>query len=62
MTLSSSSYLATDVGLWMSLPAFGPALAVVAVVFVVIRRDRRRHPEVPETTENEPPHDGRTEN
>jgi hypothetical protein len=61
MTLSSSSYLATDVGLWMSLPAFGPAIAVVAVVFVVIRRDRRRHPEDDETTEIEPPSHGRNE-
>ena len=61
MTLSSSLYLATDVGLWMSLPAFGPAIAVVAVVFVVIRRDRRRKPEVDETTETEPPSHGRNE-
>lgn len=61
MTLSSSTYLATDVGLWMSLPAFGPAFAVVAVVFVVIRRDRRRHPEVDETTEIDPPSQRRNE-
>jgi hypothetical protein len=43
----------------MSLTAFGPAIAVVAVVFVVIRRDRRRHPEDDETTEIEPPSHGR---
>ncbi|KUI37541.1 hypothetical protein SAMN04489835_1320 [Mycolicibacterium rutilum] len=35
-------YVATDVGLWMSLPAFGPAFVVVAVVFYVVRRDRRK--------------------
>lgn len=40
------SYVATDVGLWMALPAFGPALLVVGVVIYVIRRDRRANPEV----------------
>ncbi|MCV7303581.1 hypothetical protein H7J93_28600 [Mycobacterium barrassiae] len=35
-------YVATDVGLWMSLPAFGPAFVVVGVVFYVVRRDRRK--------------------
>lgn len=35
--------LATDVGLWMSLPAFGPAFVVVGVVIWVMRRDRRRN-------------------
>lgn len=38
------SYLATDVGLWMSLPAFAPALAIVGVVFFIARRNRRREP------------------
>jgi hypothetical protein len=37
----SVSYLATDVGLWMALPAFGPAFLIVAVVIYVVRRDRR---------------------
>lgn len=36
------SYLATDVGLWMSLPAFAPALVIVGVVFFLARRNRRR--------------------
>ena len=40
------SYLATDVGVWMALPAFGPAFIVVAVVIFVVRRDRRRNPQV----------------
>ncbi|WP_163801010.1 hypothetical protein [Mycolicibacterium sediminis] len=53
---STSSFLATDVGLWMSLPAFGPALAVVVVVFVAIRRDRRRHPEAEDAEAAEPSH------
>lgn len=39
-------FVATDVGLWMSLPAFGPAFVVVGVVIFVIRRDRRRNPEM----------------
>ena len=39
---ASVEYVATDVGLWMALPAFGPALAVVGAVFYVVRRDRRR--------------------
>ena len=34
--------LATDVGLWMALPAFVPAFVVAGVVAFVIRRDRRR--------------------
>ncbi len=38
------SYLATDVGLWMSLPAFAPALVIVGVVFFIARRNRRREP------------------
>ena len=38
------SYLATDVGLWMSLPAFAPALVIVGVVFFIARRNRRRKP------------------
>lgn len=44
-TLASAdvSYVATDVGLWMSLPAFGPALIVVGVVIYVARRDRRKN-------------------
>lgn len=41
MTQSSVSYLATDVGLWMALPAFGPAFVIVGVMIFVIRRDRR---------------------
>lgn len=36
--------LATDVGFWMALPAFGPAFLVVGVVFFIARRDRRRNP------------------
>lgn len=43
LAASDVSYLATDVGLWMSLPAFGPAFVVVGVVIYVIRRDRRRN-------------------
>lgn len=39
------AYLATDVGLWMSLPAFGPALFVVAAVVYIVRRDRRNDAE-----------------
>lgn len=39
--MSTSELLATDVGLWMALPAFAPALVVVAVVVFVVRRDRR---------------------
>lgn len=43
-TLASDvSYIATDVGLWMSLPAFGPAFVVAGVVIYIVRRDRRRH-------------------
>ncbi len=42
MTAIEPSILATDVGLWMSLPAFGPALVVVGVIVYVARRDRRR--------------------
>ena len=38
------SYHATDVGLWMSLPAFAPALGIVGVVFFIARRNRRREP------------------
>lgn len=38
------SNLATDVGLWMSLPAFAPALVIVGVVFFIARRNRRREP------------------
>ncbi|MCZ0732558.1 hypothetical protein PDG61_31385 [Mycolicibacterium sp. BiH015] len=40
------TYLATDVGLWMSLPAFAPALIIVGVVFYIARRNRRREPAV----------------
>ncbi|WP_235672598.1 hypothetical protein [Mycolicibacterium hodleri] len=39
------SNVATDVGLWMSLPAFGPAFLVAGVVIYVVRRDRRREAE-----------------
>lgn len=35
------SVVASDVGLWMALPAFLPALLVVGVVVVITRRDRR---------------------
>ena len=38
------AYVATDVGLWMSLPAFGPALAIVGLVIFIVRRDRRSDP------------------
>ena len=38
------AYVATDVGLWMALPAFGPALLIVGVVLYVIRRDRHSNP------------------
>ncbi|BBY96444.1 hypothetical protein MGALJ_61130 (plasmid) [Mycobacterium gallinarum] len=44
LAASDVSYVATDVGLWMSLPAFGPAFVVVGVVIYVVRRDRRRNP------------------
>ena len=44
LAASDVSYVATDVGLWMSLPAFGPAFVVVGVVIYVIRRDRRKNP------------------
>lgn len=37
--------MASDVGLWMSLPAFGPAVIVAAAVIVIVRRDRRRNPD-----------------
>ncbi len=39
------SHVATDVGLWMALPAVAPALLIVGVFVFIIRRDRRRHPE-----------------
>lgn len=42
--MSSPSLMATDVGLWMALPAFAPALVVVGVVVFVVRRDRRGDP------------------
>ncbi len=44
--------MATDVGLWMALPAFVPAFVVAGVVAFVIRRDRRRPPDplVPEAS------------
>ena len=45
------SYVATDVGLWMSLPAFGPAFLVVGVALYVIRRDRRRNPDAGDEVE-----------
>jgi hypothetical protein len=35
------AHLATDVGLWMALPAFAPALVVVGVVVFLVTRDRR---------------------
>lgn len=34
-------YVATDVGLWMALPAFGPAFVIAGVFIFIIRRDRR---------------------
>jgi hypothetical protein len=46
MTGSAVSYVASDVGLWMALPAFLPALIVVGVVVVVARRDRRSDDEL----------------
>ncbi|MDO3634699.1 hypothetical protein [Mycolicibacterium arseniciresistens] len=49
LTPMDVSYVATDVGLWMSLPAFGPALVIVGVVFYIVRRDRRRHPDDPDS-------------
>lgn len=33
--------VATDVGIWMALPAVAPAVAVVGVVLFVALRDRR---------------------
>lgn len=39
------SFLASDVGVWMALPAFAPALVVAAVVIYVMRRDRRADPD-----------------
>lgn len=41
----SVTHLATDLGLWMALPAFAPALVVVAVVIFIVRRDRRSDPD-----------------
>lgn len=46
MNSPAVSYLATDVGLWMSLPAFAPALIIVGVVFYIARRNRHREPAV----------------
>ncbi|MCP9276512.1 hypothetical protein [Mycolicibacterium arenosum] len=46
--------VATDVGLWMSLPSFGPAFLVVGVVLYVIRRDRRANPDDPDSVEELP--------
>lgn len=51
------SYLATDVGLWMSLPAFGPAFLVAGVVIYVMRRDRRNNP-APVDSEQSPTEKG----
>ena len=45
MNMSEVSFVATDVGLWMALPAVAPALIIVGVFTFIIRRDRRRHPE-----------------
>lgn len=45
-------YVATDVGLWMALPAFGPALLLVGVFVYIIRRDRRSEPSDSETTQS----------
>ncbi len=36
------SIVATDVGPWMALPAFAPAISIVAAVIFVSTRDRRR--------------------
>lgn len=55
-TLASGdvTVVATDVGLWMALPAFGPAFVVVGVVFYVIHRDRRANREDPDAVEELP--------
>ncbi|QVI30785.1 hypothetical protein MN2019_02750 [Mycolicibacterium neoaurum] len=34
--------VATDVGLWMALPAITPAFLLTGVVVAVVMRDRRR--------------------
>jgi len=56
LTLSAGdvSYVATDVGLWMALPAFGPAFLIVGVVLYVIRRDRRGNPSADAIDEPQP--------
>lgn len=36
------SVVATDVGLWMALPAITPAFLLTGVVVAVVMRDRRR--------------------
>lgn len=46
------AFLATDVGFWMALPAFGPAVLVVGVVLFIARRDRRRNPVADEAGES----------
>ena len=38
--VTTTSFVATDVGVWMALPAFLPALIVVGVVVFIARRDR----------------------
>lgn len=45
----AGTYLATDVGLWMSLPAFGPALVLAGAIIYVVRRDRKRDAAVDES-------------
>lgn len=63
LTQPSLFYVATDVGLWMSLPAFGPALIVVGVVLFVIRRDRRKTSQGAATAvEHTSPSEGRDDN
>ena len=37
----SNSIQASDVGLWLALPAFAPAVLIAAVFIFVVRRDRR---------------------
>lgn len=49
-TIAQLEHLATDVGLWMALPAFAPAVMVVAVVVYVATRDRRKHDSGPTHT------------
>jgi hypothetical protein len=47
--VTTTSFIATDVGVWMALPAFLPALIVVGVVVFIARRDRASDDDDPPT-------------